>query len=63
MFLRHILPHYAERADKMHVEHYYKTQPKQWVFCEYDGEEASLSLASFNFVISLAELYDKVEFE
>ncbi|MEA5534255.1 Uma2 family endonuclease [Crocosphaera sp. XPORK-15E] len=48
---------------KMQVEHYYKTEPKKWLFLEYDAEETPLSLASFEFVINLGELYDKVKFE
>lgn len=46
-----------------HVEQYYKTEPRKWIFSEYDGEEAILSLNSVPFEISLADLYDKVEFE
>jgi Uma2 family endonuclease len=46
-----------------HVEQYYKTEPRKWIFSEYDGEEAILSLNSVLFEISLADLYDKVDFE
>jgi len=46
-----------------HVEQYYKTEPRKWIFSEYDGEEAILSLNSVSFEISLADLYDKVDFE
>ncbi len=46
-----------------HVEQYYKTEPRKWIFSEYDGEEAILSLNSVPFEISLADLYDKVVFE
>ncbi|HEY9692152.1 MAG TPA: Uma2 family endonuclease [Oculatellaceae cyanobacterium] len=46
----------------MHVEHYYKTAPTKWIFSEYDGEEMMLSLATFSFEISLADIYDKVDF-
>ena len=46
----------------MHVEHYYKTAPTKWIFSEYDGEEMMLSLSAFSFEISLADIYDKVDF-
>lgn len=46
----------------MHVEHYAKTESRKWLFCEYDGEDATLTLASVLFQISLADLYDKVDF-
>jgi Uma2 family endonuclease len=47
----------------MHVEQYYKTEPRKWIFSEYDGAEAILSLNSVAFDITLADLYDKVAFE
>lgn len=47
----------------MHVERYYKTDPNQWIFSEYDGEEIILALKTVSFEISLADLYDKVDFE
>ncbi len=46
-----------------HVEHYYKTEPRKWIFSEYDGAEAILSLNSVPLEIALADLYDKVDFE
>jgi Uma2 family endonuclease len=46
----------------MHVEHYYKTAPTKWIFSEYDGEEMMLLLSTFSFEISLADIYDKVDF-
>jgi Uma2 family endonuclease len=47
----------------LHVEQYYKTEPRKWIFSEYDGAEAILSLNSVPFEIALADLYDKVAFE
>ncbi|HEY9660367.1 MAG TPA: Uma2 family endonuclease [Allocoleopsis sp.] len=47
----------------VHVEQYYKTEPRKWIFSEYDGEEAELTFNTIPLVISLADLYDKVEFE
>lgn len=46
----------------MHIEHYAKTESRKWIFSEYDGEDSILTLASVNFQISLADLYDKVDF-
>ncbi|MEG3437895.1 Uma2 family endonuclease [Pannus brasiliensis CCIBt3594] len=45
-----------------HVEHYRKTEPNQWIFTEYDGLDAVLSLSSVSLQIELADLYDKVNF-
>ncbi|HEY9805324.1 MAG TPA: hypothetical protein V6D04_02050, partial [Candidatus Obscuribacterales bacterium] len=47
----------------MHVEHYSKTEPQKWIFSEYDGEDEVLAFASVPFQTSLADLYDKVDFE
>uniref|UniRef100_B8HQ36 Putative restriction endonuclease domain-containing protein n=1 Tax=Cyanothece sp. (strain PCC 7425 / ATCC 29141) TaxID=395961 RepID=B8HQ36_CYAP4 len=46
----------------MHVEQYSRTEPQKWIFSEYDGSEALLTLNSVPFEISLADLYDKVDF-
>jgi Uma2 family endonuclease len=45
------------------IEHYVKTEPRKWVFQEYDESDVSLHLPSISFEISLADLYDKVTFE
>jgi len=34
----------------------------KWIFSEYDGEAATLKLASVPFAIVLADIYDKVDF-
>jgi len=47
----------------MHVERYYKTEPHQWIFSEYDSAESILALHTVPCEISLADLYDKVDFE
>lgn len=47
----------------LHVEQYSRTEPRKWIFSEYDGEEAELIFSSIPFAISLADLYDKVIFE
>ncbi|HIK08906.1 MAG TPA: Uma2 family endonuclease [Oscillatoriaceae cyanobacterium M33_DOE_052] len=44
-----------------HVEHYTKTEGQAWLFREYDGLDAILSLQQIEFTIPLADLYDKVD--
>ncbi len=46
----------------IHVEQYFKTEDKKWIFCEYDDENSLLALASVQFQISLSDIYDKVDF-
>lgn len=53
---------------EMHVEQYSKTEnsktaTNQWLFSEYDGENAILALTTIQFQISLSDIYDKVEFD
>ncbi|BAY79143.1 hypothetical protein NIES25_56260 (plasmid) [Nostoc linckia NIES-25] len=48
---------------KKHVEHYYKTDAKKWIFSEYEDENSVLTLSSIQFEISLLDIYDKVDFE
>ncbi|MBR8837240.1 MAG: Uma2 family endonuclease [Stigonema ocellatum SAG 48.90 = DSM 106950] len=50
------------RQYKIHVEQYFKTEDKKWIFCEYDDENSLLALASVPFQISLLDIYDKVDF-
>lgn len=47
----------------MHIEQYFKTEQKRWIFTEYDDANEIVSLNSFSFQITLADIYDKVEFE
>jgi len=47
----------------MHIEQYFKTERKRWTFYEYDGIDEIVSLNSFSFQITLADIYDKVEFD
>jgi Uma2 family endonuclease len=46
----------------MHVEQYYRTEPHQWLFSEYDDEASTLKLNTLPFEISFIDLYDKVDF-
>ena len=45
------------------VEQYFKTAQKQWIFSEYNELEETISLNSVDFQITLADIYDTVEFE
>ncbi|MBD2180046.1 Uma2 family endonuclease [Aerosakkonema funiforme] len=47
----------------MHVEQFFKTDNKRWTFAEYDDADETISLNSISFQITLADIYDKVEFE
>lgn len=47
----------------MHVEQFFKTDNKRWTFVEYDDADETISLNSISFQITLADIYDKVEFE
>ncbi|MBP5973426.1 Uma2 family endonuclease [Brasilonema sp. CT11] len=47
----------------MHIEKYFKTDNNQWLFSEYENADGMLSLGSVPFQISLADIYDKVDFE
>lgn len=48
---------------KHHVEQFTKTEDDKWLLSVYKGEEAVLSLSSVEFQISLADIYENVEFE
>jgi Uma2 family endonuclease len=45
-----------------HVEHYRKTNDKEWLFSEYQGENTLLSLNSLVFEITLKDIYAKIDF-
>jgi Uma2 family endonuclease len=47
---------------KMHVEQYFKTENNKWIFSEYEDGDVILSLASVSFQITLADIYDQVDF-
>jgi Uma2 family endonuclease len=47
----------------MHVEQYSKTDNNRWIFTEYENADVTISLASISFEISLADIYDKVDFD
>ncbi|MDZ7958127.1 MAG: Uma2 family endonuclease [Aulosira sp. DedQUE10] len=47
---------------KMHVEQYFKTENNKWIFSEYEDGDVILSLAAVSFQITLADIYDNVDF-
>ncbi|CAA9405498.1 MAG: hypothetical protein AVDCRST_MAG74-1905 [uncultured Pyrinomonadaceae bacterium] len=50
------------KEDEMRVEHYFKQNPKQWIYRIYDAREDVISIESINCKISLAEIYTQVKF-
>jgi Uma2 family endonuclease len=48
---------------EMHVEQYFKTDGNSWIFSEYDDAKVTISLKSLSFQFTLADIYDKVDFE
>lgn len=45
------------------VEHYEKTAPERWVLSEYSDPTTILTLSSFDLQISIADLYENIDFE
>ncbi len=48
---------------RIYIEHFSKTDNKRWSFCDYDESANAIALASVPFEISLADIYNKVNFE
>jgi Uma2 family endonuclease len=48
---------------RMRVDHYTLNANGDWIFRDYEGETATLKLASIPFEIKLEQLYRKVNFE
>jgi Uma2 family endonuclease len=46
-----------------HIEHYVKTSAKKWDFQEYDETDTVVRLGTIGLDITIADIYDKVEFE
>ena len=46
-----------------HIEHYSKSNFKQWIFSEYNNPEDCIQLVSIGCEISLLEIYDSIEFK
>ncbi len=47
---------------QIYIEHYYKTASKRWSFYEYDASDEEITLNSVEFKISIADVYNKVQF-
>ena len=47
---------------KPHVEQYVKQSENQWLFIEYDNLDTRFMLSSIGVEISLADLYENIEF-
>ncbi|MCU0542710.1 MAG: Uma2 family endonuclease [Oscillatoriaceae cyanobacterium Prado104] len=48
---------------KIHIEQYSKTENKKWLYCEYDEEDPALVFNSFQVEVTLADVYEQVNFE
>ena len=48
---------------RIYIEHYQKTDDKQWSFRDYDESDVTLGLASVSLEISISDIYNKVNFE
>lgn len=48
---------------RRYIEHFSKTDNKRWSFCDYDESDDAIALSSVSFEISLADIYNKVNFE
>jgi Uma2 family endonuclease len=49
--------------ERCYMEQFTKTEDGKWLLSVYSGEDAVLSLSSVEFQISLADVYENVEFE
>lgn len=47
--------------NRVAIDQYFKTGNKRWSLYEYDHEETTLNFQSFDFQLSIADLYDKVD--
>jgi Uma2 family endonuclease len=48
---------------QVRVEHYMKTAPDRWLFSEYSDPNTILTLSSFDLQLSIADLYENIDFE
>jgi Uma2 family endonuclease len=47
---------------RVHVEHHVKTAVNQWLFSEYDDPAVVLSLDTFGVSVTIADLYEAIDF-
>jgi Uma2 family endonuclease len=61
------IPSFAEYLlvdqSRVYIEHFYKTDDKRWSFCEYNDSDDAIALGSVSLQISIADIYNKVQFE
>lgn len=48
---------------RIYIEHFSKADNKRWSFCDYDQLDQTITLSSVAFEISLADIYNKVNFQ
>ncbi|NOQ36844.1 MAG: Uma2 family endonuclease, partial [Methylococcaceae bacterium] len=49
--------------EKVHIEHFSKQAPHEWLLKEYQSLEGELNIAEISETISIADIYEKVVFE
>ena len=49
------------KADEMRVEHFFKQNPKQWIYRIYNERDDVISLESLNIKLSVAEIYSQIK--
>lgn len=49
--------------DKIHVEHFEKQAPHQWLLNEFQSLDDKLNITQFSETLNLADIYEKVVFE
>ncbi|MFQ4138766.1 Uma2 family endonuclease [Nodosilinea sp. PGN35] len=47
----------------VYVEHHVKTSPNQWLLSEYASPDVTLTFNSLNCQVTIADLYDNIEFD
>jgi Uma2 family endonuclease len=48
---------------QVRVEHYVKTAPDRWLLSEYSDPNTILTLSSFDLQLSIADLYENIDFD
>jgi Uma2 family endonuclease len=51
------------KEDEMRVEHYFKQNPKQWIYRIYNVADDVISLDSINCKVSLSEIYSQIKID
>ena len=46
----------------IHVEHHVKTSPNQWLLSEYTSQDVMLTFNTFDCKVTIADLYENLEF-